>query len=79
MVALLVLGVIFIRPFGRQILSFFLSLLKYGMLGFLLIGGFNLLGAYFGVKIPFNLLTTFVAGFLGFPGLGLLFLLLFFC
>lgn len=42
--------------------------------GALLVGGFDLLGAAFGLSwfLPVNLVTTAVAGLGGIPGLGLL-------
>lgn len=45
------------------------------MLGVLLIGIVNLVSPYLGIRLPLNVLTVVVAGFLGIPGLASLILL----
>ncbi|MBC7335487.1 MAG: pro-sigmaK processing inhibitor BofA family protein [Clostridia bacterium] len=50
-------------------------LVYYLVLGFVLVGGFNLAGPYLGVAVPLNLFTVLLAGLLGLPGLAALIVL----
>lgn len=46
-----------------------------GVVGILLLLAFNLVGGYFGLRLAINPVTMLVAGFLGLPGVALLFAL----
>lgn len=56
-------------------LRYLWKLLLNGVLGGLLLVGINLIGGVFGVSVAVNPVTALIAGFLGIPGVVLLFLL----
>ncbi len=52
-----------------KVLKFIKWLIKALVLGVAIILGFNLLGAYFNLNIPFNIYTIMIVGILRVPGL----------
>ncbi len=56
-------------------LKYLWRLILNGILGGLLLVAINLVGGLFGVTLAINPVTALVAGFLGIPGVALLFLL----
>lgn len=74
-IALAVLGfillLILLRVFAKP-LAFVVRLLLNTVLGFLALGGINLLTPYIGVHIPLHFLSALTVGILGVPGLLLL-------
>ena len=74
-IALAVLGFILLliltRVFARP-LALIVKLLINTLLGFLGLGGINLLTPYIGLHIPLNFLSALTVGILGVPGILLL-------
>ena len=56
-------------------LKYLWKLILNGILGGLLLVVINLIGGLFGITIAINPVTALIAGFLGIPGVALLFLL----
>ena len=56
-------------------LKYLWKLILNGVLGGLLLVVINLIGGLFGVTLAINPITALIAGFLGIPGVALLFLL----
>lgn len=56
-------------------LKYLWKLILNGILGGLLLVGINLVGGLFGVTVAVNPVTALISGFLGIPGVALLFLL----
>jgi len=57
----------------------YVALLAYnGVIGGLILWGLNIVGAYLGFYFPINPITALLAGFLGAPGLALLYALRYF-
>lgn len=71
-------GIIFLFIIGRLFLvpmKFVLKLIYSALIGGIVLVIINYFGGYFGFHLPFNVLTAFVVGFLGLPGIVLLVLL----
>lgn len=71
-------GIIFLLIIGRLFLvpmRFILKLVYNALIGGIVLVIINYLGGYFGFHLPFNILTAFLVGFLGLPGIILLILL----
>ncbi|NLK00913.1 MAG: pro-sigmaK processing inhibitor BofA [Clostridia bacterium] len=64
---LLIVGRILVKP-----LRMLIKLIFNSMLGLFMLLGFNIIGGYFGMTIPINLITVLLTGLLGLPGLILL-------
>ncbi len=56
-------------------LKYLWKLILNGILGGLLLVAINLIGGIFGVTLAINPITALISGFLGIPGVALLFLL----
>ncbi len=56
-------------------LKYLWKLILNGILGGLLLVAINLIGGLFGVTLAINPITALISGFLGIPGVALLFLL----
>lgn len=72
------LGVILLYAFARLLvlpLKLTLQLIGNAVVGVVLLLLFNLVGGFWGLHLPLNPITAVVAGFLGAPGVLLLFLL----
>ncbi|MBM7866297.1 pro-sigmaK processing inhibitor BofA [Heliobacterium gestii] len=70
---LMVAGHFFWRP-----MRWLFTLAFNSLLGVLMLGGTNLLGASFGLTLPLNPVSALIAGFLGIPGMALLLMLKYF-
>jgi inhibitor of the pro-sigma K processing machinery len=71
-------GIIFLFIIGRLFLvpmKFVLRLVYNALIGGLVLIVINYFGGNFGFHLPFNILTSFLVGFLGIPGIILLVLL----
>ncbi|MBI2873879.1 MAG: pro-sigmaK processing inhibitor BofA family protein [Firmicutes bacterium] len=71
-------GLLLLYFLGRLLfipLRFLVRLVYSGLLGGILLWLINLIGGLWGVQIPINPATALVVGFLGIPGLILIFLL----
>lgn len=71
-------GIIFLLIIGRLFLvpmRFILKLIYNALIGGIVLVIINYFGGYFGFHLPFNILTAFLVGFLGLPGIILLILL----
>ncbi|MBC7344581.1 MAG: pro-sigmaK processing inhibitor BofA family protein [Clostridia bacterium] len=67
---IVLIGRLFVRP-----MKLILKVLYSSVLGLILLWMVNIVGAYWGFFIPVNWLTILLVGFLGLPGLVLIFLL----
>lgn len=65
------LGILVMTQKGRVILKYALKIVLAAVFIYL----FNLVGKNFNVKIPFNILTSCILGFLELPGLALIFII----
>lgn len=71
-------GIIFLLIIGRLFLvpmKFVLRLVYSALIGGIVLIVINYFGGNFGFHLPFNILTSFLVGFLGIPGIILLILL----
>lgn len=71
-------GVLLVYALARLLalpLKFTLQLIANAVVGVVLLLLFNLIGGFWGYRLPLNPLTAVVAGFLGIPGVLLLFAL----
>lgn len=71
-------GVLLLYALARLLalpLKFTFQLIANAVVGVVLLLTFNLIGAFWGYRLPLNPLTAVVAGFLGIPGVLLLFAL----
>lgn len=72
------LGVLLVYLFARLLvlpLKLTLQLIGNAVVGVVLLFLFNLVGGFWGFHLPLNPVTAVVAGFLGLPGVALLFAL----